>query len=62
MGILGFFKMLWSSRKKEILPRDGKWQVSDFDHFMRGNPHDIEAMKTAYGEVPKLPPLAQPPK
>ena len=25
MGILGFFKMLWKSRKKEILPMDGRW-------------------------------------
>ena len=59
MGILGFFKMLWKSRRQEILPLDGRWQISDFDYFMKGNPHDVATMKAVYGAVPKPAPLPE---
>ena len=60
MGIVGFVKMLMSwSKKPSILPENGRWQVSDFDYFMRGNPHDLEGMKTVYGKVPITPPLEE---
>ena len=59
MGLIGFLKMLWRSKKLEILPQDGRWQISDFDHFMRGNPHDVIGMKAAFGQIPQPPPLEE---
>ena len=57
MGLLGFFKMIWSSRKFKVLPLDGRWQISDFDNYMSGNPHDLETMRKVFGKVPKAAPL-----
>jgi len=60
MGLMGFLKMLKNSfRKKSVLPEDGRWQVSDFDFFMKGNPHDLAGMRAAFGELPKTPPLKE---
>ena len=59
MGLFGFIKMLWKSKKSSILPPDGKWQVSDFDHFMKGNPHDMQGMKAAFGKVPQPPEIVK---
>ena len=60
MGVLGFIKMLWNSKPAKVPIDEDGWQVCDFDNFMKGNPHDIEGMKEAFGKLPSAPRLPGP--
>lgn len=55
MGIRGFLKMLFGIKKSELWPHDGRWQVCDFDHFLEGNPHDLDSRKAIFGKVERPP-------
>ena len=51
------FKSIFRALKKRfgkptVLPEDGFWQMSDFDYFMQGNPHDLDDIIAAFGGVP----------
>ena len=56
VSFFSLFKTLWMLRNPlQLAPKDGKWKIVDFDHFMLGNPHECFTEKDILKGVKKGP-------